>query len=246
MKLLSLFLFFILIAFSKYSYSDVINTKYEINLTILGIDIKIGEINSKLIIKDSNYNLSYDLDSESLVNIFTPIDGNGKVSGSITKSKLVPNHYFYTYKKKDKIKTTNIKFINSNVSFVNVNPSFQKSELTKVSDEMLKNVIDPTTAIIIIGDYKLNNECTFNYRIYDGKRRYNLQYQKKYIEDNIMVCSLVRYKVGGFKLKDDEVNVFEPAQRIDTYFELANDEYRLKKIITQSRFSEISIDVSRY
>ena len=61
-----------------------------------------------------------------------------------------------------------------------------------------------------------------------------------------MVCSLVRYKVGGFKLKDDEVNPFKPAQRIDTYFELINDEYILKKIITKNRFSEISIDVSRY
>ena len=246
MKLLSIFLYFLLISFSKYSYSDVLNTKYDLNITILGVNIKIGEINSQLVIKDSIYNLSYDLSSENLVSIFTPIDGNGEVSGNIIKSKLVPNHYIYTYKKKDKIKTTNIKFNNSNVSFVNVNPPFQKSKLTAVNDEMLKNVVDPTTAIIIIGDYKLNNECTVDYRIYDGKRRYDLQYQEKYIEDNNIVCSLVRYKIGGFKLKDDEVNPFKPAQRIDTYFELINDEYILKKIITKSRFSEISIDVSRY
>ena len=130
MKLLSIFLYFLLISFSKYSYSDVINTKYDLNITILGVNIKIGEINSQLVIKDSIYNLSYDLSSENLVSIITPIDGNGEVSGNITKSKLVPNYYIYTYKKKDKIKTTNIKFNNSNVSFVNVNPPFDKSKLT--------------------------------------------------------------------------------------------------------------------
>ena len=61
-----------------------------------------------------------------------------------------------------------------------------------------------------------------------------------------LVCSLVRYKIGGFKLEDDEVDPFKSAQRIDAYFELINDEYILKKLITKNRFSEILIDVSRY
>jgi hypothetical protein len=45
---------------------------------------------------------------------------------------------------------------------------------------MLKNVIDPITAIIYMVNHEFNNGCTVNYRIYDGKRRYDLQYLDKY------------------------------------------------------------------
>ena len=45
---------------------------------------------------------------------------------------------------------------------------------------MLKDVIDPITAIIYIGNHEFNNGCSKDYRVYDGKRRYDLKYIDKF------------------------------------------------------------------
>ena len=69
--------FLVFIIFSKQTYAKIENTNinYKLKLNILGIHIKIGEINSYLEIKDNDYSLKFILASENLVNIVTSING---------------------------------------------------------------------------------------------------------------------------------------------------------------------------
>ena len=242
------YIFLVFIIFSKQSYAKIenININYKLKLSILGIHIKIGEINSYMEIKDNNYNLKFILTSENLINVVTSINGKGNVSGKIEDLTLYPETYNYKYTKKNKDKNTQILFNDSFVTSSSTIPKFDKNKLTPIIDSMLIDVIDPVTAIIYLGDYTLNKECTNNYRIFDGKRRYNLKYINKFKKDDYTICRLTQEKIGGFKLSNDKNDIFKPAQEIVTYFKKINDMYILEKIITKNNFSNLLIEVSYF
>ena len=111
---------------------------------------------------------------------------------------------------------------------------------------MLIDVIDPITGIIYISNYELNKECTNNYKIFDGKRRYNLTYTNKFKKDGYIICRLTREKIAGFKVSNDKNDVFKPAQIIDAYYKKINDTYILEKIITKNNFSNLLIEVNYF
>ena len=71
-----------------------------------------------------------------------------------------------------------------------------------------------------MGDYYLNENCSIDYRIFDGKRRYNLTYTSIEEKDPYKVCTLQRQKLGGFKKdgNDRSSNPFASADQIDAYF----------------------------
>ena len=242
------YIFLVFIIFSQQSYAQIENTNinYKLKLNILGVHIKIGEINSYVEIKDNNYSLKFTLMSENLINVVTSIRGEGNVNGKLVDLMLYPENYQYKYTKKNKDKNTQILFNDSLVISSSTIPKFDKNKLTPIIDSMLIDVIDPVTAIIYLGNYTLNKECTKNYRIFDGKRRYNLNYTNKFKKDDYTICRLIREKIGGFKLSDDKNDVFKPAQEIDTYFKKVNDMYILEKIITKNNFSNLLIEVSYF
>ena len=167
------YIFLVFIIFSQQSYAqiEITNINYKLKLNILGVHIKIGEINSYMEIKDNNYNLKFTLASENLISVVTSINGEGNVNGKIEDLTLYPETYQYKYTKKNKDKYTQILFIDSFVSSSSTIPQFDKNKLSPIIDSMLIDVIDPVTAIIHLGDYTLNKACTNNYRIFDGKRR---------------------------------------------------------------------------
>ena len=153
-----IFLVFISIISANNSVAEEVNTNYTLN--ILGVDVKIGAIKSKLKIRSDKYQLSFTIVSEKLISLISPINGDGDVFGKIDNSILTPINYEYTYTKKNKIKNTKILFNNSNVIKSLTTPSFDKDKLSPIHTDALNNVIDPITGIIYIGDYILNNGCT--------------------------------------------------------------------------------------
>ena len=227
----------------SYAKTEDYNIIYKLSLKSFGLSINLGEINSHFNFKNEKYTLEFTLASNNLVNIIAPIFGNGKVIGLIENSSLYPMSYQYKYTRKEKTKNTEILFDKSKILFSKTIPEYDKSKLTPISSEMLQDVIDPITAIIYMGKHEFNNGCSKDYRIYDGKRRYDLKYIDKFEENGYLVCKLLQNKIGGFKLNDNEADTFKPAQEIITYFEIIDNQYILRKIITKSRFARIKIDL---
>ena len=246
MRTLIVFIFFTLLISINSLKADIQNIKYDLHLRVLGAQIKIGEITSYFEITDEKYILEYDLKSESLVQLISPTKGIGKINGKYINSKLIPENYNYTYERKGKIKSTNIEFLDSNVINSEVIPPFEKSKLTPVNEPMLKNVIDPSTGIILMGDYHLNENCSIDYRIFDGKRRYDLIYTSIEKKDTYKVCTLQRQKLGGFKKdgNDGSSNPFASADQIDAYFLKKDEKYIIDKFITKSDTAELIINVT--
>ena len=246
MRTTSLVLLLLIIIPSSILKAEVQNISYYLHLNILGVPIKIGEITSYFEKTDGEYRLEYDLKSESLVQLISPTKGIGKINGKYINSKLIPEYYNYTYERKGKIKSTNIEFLDSNVINSEVIPPFEKSKLTPVNEPMLKNVIDPSTGIILMGDYHLNDNCSIDYRIFDGKRRYDLTYTSIEEKDSYKVCTLQRQKLGGFKKdgNDSSSNPFASADQIDAYFLKKDEKYIIDKFVTKSDSAELIINVT--
>ncbi|MDC3143825.1 DUF3108 domain-containing protein [Pelagibacteraceae bacterium] len=243
-------IFYILLLFifipSSILKAEVQNINYYLHINILGVPVKIGEIISYFEITEEEYKLKYDLKSENLIQLISPTKGIGKINGNHINSKLIPENYNYTYERKGKIKSTNIEFLDSDVINSEVIPPFEKSKLTPVTDAMLRNVIDPSTGIILMGDYHLNENCSIDYRIFDGKRRYNLIYTSIEEKDSYKVCTLKRQKLGGFKKdgNDGSSNPFASADQIDAYFLKKDEKYIIDKFITKSDTAELIINVT--
>ena len=243
-------IFYILILFifipSSILKAEVQNINYYLHLNILGVPVKIGEIISYFEITDEEYKLKYDLKSENLIQLISPTKGIGKINGKYINSQLIPENYNYTYERKGKIKSTNIEFLDSNVINSEVIPPFEKSKLTPVNESMLKNVIDPSTGIILMGDYHLNENCSSDYRIFDGKRRYDLIYTSIVEKDSYKVCTLQRQKLGGFKKdgNDSSSNPFASADQIDAYFLKKDEKYIIDKFVTKSDSAKLIINVT--
>ena len=243
-------IFYILLLFifipSSILKAEVQNINYYLYLNILGVPVKIGEIVSYFEIIEEKYKLKYDLKSENLIQLISPTKGVGKIYGKYINSKLIPENYNYTYERKGKIKSTNIEFLDSDVINSEVMPPFEKSKLTPVTNQMLRNVIDPSTGIILMGDYQLNENCSIDYRIFDGKRRYDLIYSSIVEKESYKICTLQRYKHGGFK-KDgngNSSNPFASADQIDAYFLKKGEKYIIDKFITKSDSAELIINVT--
>jgi len=245
MRTVITFIFFTLLISINSLKAEIQNIKYDLHLKVLGVQVKIGEITSYFEITDEEYKLEYDLQSESLVQLISPTKGVGKINGQYINSKLIPENYNYTYERKGKIKSTNIEFLDSDVINSEVIPTFEKSKLTPVNELMLKNVIDPSTGIILMGDYNLNENCSIDYRIFDGKRRYDLTYTSIEEKDSYKICTLQRQKLGGFKKdgNDSSSNPFASADQIDAYFLQKDEKYIIDKFVTKSDSAELIINV---
>ena len=239
------YIILVFIIFMNLSHAKTENTNiiYKLSLESFGLSINLGQINSHFNFKNEKYALEFTLASNNLVNIIAPIFGNGKVIGLIENSSFYPVSYQYKYTRKEKTKNTTILFDKYKILSSKTIPKYDKSKLTPISSEMLQDVIDPITAIIYMGNYEFNNRCSKEYRIYDGKRRYDLKYINKFEENGYLVCKLLQYKIGGFKLNDKEADTFKPAQEIITYFEIIDGLYILRKIVTKSKFARIRIDL---
>ena len=47
--------------------------------------------------------------------------------------------------------------------------------------------------------YELTNNCTHNFKIFDGKRRYNIVFLKNVITETEIICEAQQIKIGGYK-----------------------------------------------
>ena len=129
------------------------------------------------------------------------------------KDKLFPSIYetFSIYK--GKTRKSNVEWDNSNnvLKFKNT-PKLDLKKVNKIPQNTIFNVLDPFTALInTIDNLQLNNSCINKFRIFDGRRRYDLEMielsrsflkkdRPKTYEGNVIVCGLRFYPIGGHYL----------------------------------------------
>ena len=197
------FIIIFLIYFLNYnSLADSLSEEREFVITTkisLLPPIKTMKINVDLEEKDDlTFNLNFEVNSLQLANVISRINGNGKVKG-IKKQIYMPNEYSYDYKRNDKEKKVNIVYLDNKIKESNVYPEFDKTKLIEINNNDLIDTIDPATFFLNMLYYELTNNCTHNFKIFDGKRRYDIVFLKKAITETEIICEAQQIKIGGYK-----------------------------------------------
>ena len=130
-----------------------------------------------------------------------------------------PLHYKYKYTRKEKEKFVEIKYNDALISELNLIPEPDKNKLTKIEEDMLINTIDPSSFFLNILNYEYINDCEKTFRIFDGKRRYDVLFTKtdKTISNNFIYCKANQIKLGGYKI-DKEEDIFASSDYIKVIY----------------------------
>ena len=198
------------------------NFVVEAKLSILP-KIPVMSIDTVLTIDGDNYEYNFSIRTNNIVDFINKVNGDGSIVGVINEF-YKPIHYKYRYTRKDKEKFVEIKYNDSIISELNLIPEPDKNKLTKIEDDMLINTIDPSSFFLNILNYENVNECDNTFKIFDGKRRYDVLFTKadKTISDNLIYCKANQIKLGGYKIDDDE-DVFASSDYIKVIYK-NNDE----------------------
>ena len=193
------------------------NFVVEAKLSILP-KIPVMNIDTVLKIIDNSYEYKFSIRTNNIVDFINKVNGDGSISGVIDRF-YKPLHYKYRYTRKEKEKFVEIKYNDSNISELTLIPEPDKSKLTKIEDSMLINTIDPSSFFLNILNYENINHCEKTFRVFDGKRRYDVKFTKneKFISNNLIYCKANQIKLGGYKNEEDE-DVFASSDYIKVIY----------------------------
>ena len=193
------------------------NFVVEAKLSILP-KIPVMNIDTILAIEDDNYEYKFSIRTSNIVEFINKVNGDGSIIGVIDEF-YKPLHYKYKYTRKEKEKFVEIKYNDTLISELNLIPEPDINKLTKIEDDMLVNTIDPSSFFLNILNYEYINDCEKTFRIFDGKRRYDVLFTKagKTISNNLIYCKANQIKLGGYKIDDDE-DVFASSDYIKVIY----------------------------
>ena len=212
---------------TSFTFADSINVKrdFEIFAKIPFLPkVNIMDINTSLYLSNDEYEYEFNIKSKKIVNFINQIDGKGFVTGKI-KDAYIPKNYTYEYLRKNKKKFVRLDYDKEKIKKIIVKPDFDKSKLTPVSDEMLYNTIDPSTFFLSVLDFKKTNKCNKTFRIFDGKRRYDVKFENMHInkENSLIECEASQIKLGGYK--ENESDVFAASDFIQVVYAIKTNEF---------------------
>ena len=185
----------------KYNYSVQFS-----NLSIAKISTTVNKKINKIsysIISSSDGSLKSFYKFSSIINGYS----------SRIRDKLFPSIYKTFSNYKGETRTSNVEWDNYNnvLKFQNT-PKLDLKKVNKIPQSSIFNVMDPFTALVnAIYNLQLNNSCINKFRIFDGRRRYDLEMielnrsflkkdRPKTYEGNVIVCGLRFHPIGGHYL----------------------------------------------
>ena len=205
-RIISICLFFLLFSVKLILADTIAEERKFIIEAKYGVlpSIPIMEIDTQLDIENKNFEYKFNIKTKKLISFINPVNGNGKVSGRVDNF-YIPKKYSYNYIRKNKEKYVEIVYENNLIKELIVLPEYNKAELTPITDEMLSNTIDPSTFFLNLLYFENLNNCKDIYRIFDGKRRYDILFNGTKVNNNTIECEAQQIKIGGYKNKEDDI-----------------------------------------
>ena len=218
----NIYFIYLLILLSSHTLADTINEerKFTIYAKLPVVPkIPVMEIKTILEIEDKKYNYEFIIESKNIVEFISPVNGKGEVDG-IIGDQYQPLNYIYKYTRKNKDKYVEISYDDNLVNKIIVLPDYDKSELSPITENMLVGTIDPSTFFLSLLDYDKTAECTKNFKIFDGKRRYDIIFEEitKNKKNNNIECEAKQIRLGGYKLDEKISDIFASSDYIKVIY----------------------------
>ena len=114
----------------------------------------------------------------------------------------------------DEKRISKVKWIDGkNILKYEINPPLNLKKVFPIPEESLSDVIDPITAFLqIIQNIKANKDCSGKYRVFDGRRRYDVVSKKlgdvflendrpRSFKGKTFICGFKFLPIGGHRIK---------------------------------------------
>ena len=165
---------------------------------ILG-EIEVQNIRTELSINDDNIKYSYYVNPTKVVDFFDDKISSGYITGKLVNNSIQTNKYYFKSEKKDFQRLIQFEYLSGIINNITIEPVYDISKITKVSNKMIHESIDPVTMFYVLTNYNLIKGCNRTIKVYDGKRRYNLILSNPIESDSRYSCTLTHQKISGYK-----------------------------------------------
>jgi hypothetical protein len=199
-KLLSVLIFFCFL-FNNSALSE----KWNINIEGYLSGFKVGESNISFEINNDKYTLIAKSNTSGITKFFYPWKQIIEAAGSINNFIIKP----LIYKIKDIREDKETGFIN--IRYQNNYPIVESAFPDPSSDnrrkqvprELIRNTLDPVNSILALGLLSANNNsCNHTINVFDGRRRFNLEYRKIEQNKDELICKLKIIRIAGYSNKE--------------------------------------------
>ncbi len=217
-----IYLCLFLVFYASYTVADTIDLERKFTIYAklpLVPKVSVMEIDTSLNIEKNKYFYDFSIKSKNIVEFINQVNGNGKVDG-IIDNIFRPTNYSYKYTRKKKEKYVEMSYSNNIVEKILNFPNFDKSQLSIVSDDMLVGTIDPSSFFLNLLDYKKTGQCKNKFKIFDGKRRYDVVFTNiiKNKKNSTIECEANQIKLGGYKDDEKVSDVFAASDYIKVIY----------------------------
>ena len=184
--------------FTFYTRASVETYSVFAKIPLLG-EVQVQNIKTNFTIINSEFDYSYNVEPTKLIDFFDDKISNGYIKGLITNEEIHPQIYFYQSKKDDFERSIKFNYLDGKITNINIEPKYDNSKITKVTNKMISESIDPVTMFYLITNYNHVKDCNFTLNIYDGKRRYDLILSDPVNNNQFFLCTITHKKIAGYK-----------------------------------------------
>jgi len=126
------------------------------------------------------------------------------VSGNINNKNIMPISYkINDYRGADKKGHIYINYENKIPIIISSEPdALNDSRRQNVSNTLKINSFDPVTSIIVLSILSSKNNCNTIIPVFDGRRRFDLEYRNIEKNDDMLLCNLNIKRIAGYSDKE--------------------------------------------
>ena len=220
-----IYLCLFLVFCSSFTLADTIDLERKFNIYAklpLVPKVSVMEITTSLNIKNQKYFYDFSIKSKNIVEFINQVNGNGQVDGVIDNIYR-PTNYLYKYTRKKKERYVEMSYSNNAVEKIINLPKVDKSQLSIVRDDMLVGTIDPSSFFLNLLDYDKTEKCKSKFKIFDGKRRYDVVFTNITKNNNSIECEANQIRLGGYKKNEKVSDVFAASDYIKVIYSVNNN-----------------------
>lgn len=241
---------FLFLIFSKTLLSDEIKKK--INFNVQFSNFFIAEI--KIEIKKNDGNYFYNMHTSSAGVLKQLYKYKSHVYGHSTENdnRIFPIIYNVNSTYKNKVMKSEVKWNNSKSDLIVKNiPKIDLKKVREIPKESIFDVMDPFSSMInFIKNIKNNDTCINEFRVFDGRRRYDVksieigrQFIKKdrpnTFQGYVIICGLKFSPIGGHRIESNWRPENDKYSDIKVYFGYKNNFLLPVRIEIQRWFGKI-------
>ena len=172
--------------------------------------IEIGKFRFQSSVEEATYSLSGRAKFSALLGAFK-WSGETSSTGSWGKGEPQPSRYAFRYKSNSKTGSVDMSFARGAVADRTLEPPSKPSRrMVPLTDEHLRNVLDPMSAVMAMTTGQIDKPCDRKIAIFDGKQRFDLELsfsRKERIKearpsgepDVAIVCGVRYIPIAGYK-----------------------------------------------